>query len=155
MEETDYDSVEETSSVLSTEEWEDESDSWETDNGLTTEDDCHVNSADATCNPTPAPSTVFIIPPQEGTKAGGTSPTRGGSGENWEGSAASPSSGGGAHHPHVIVTVGLVLPSDRRTAKIRVVLSVYGVPWSQKCQSEGLLSDPTWLRCLCGSSLSI
>lgn len=106
MEETDYDSVEETSSVLSTEEWEDESDSWETDNGLTTEDDCHVNSADATdaatstSNPSPAPSTVFIIPPQEGTKAGVTSPPRGGSGEHWEVSAASPSSGGGAHDPH-------------------------------------------------------
>uniref|UniRef100_A0A8D3ECY8 (E3-independent) E2 ubiquitin-conjugating enzyme n=1 Tax=Scophthalmus maximus TaxID=52904 RepID=A0A8D3ECY8_SCOMX len=44
IEETDYDSVEETSSVLSTEEWEDESDSWETDNGLTTEDDTGVTS---------------------------------------------------------------------------------------------------------------
>ncbi|CAG10780.1 unnamed protein product, partial [Tetraodon nigroviridis] len=84
MEETDYDSVEETSSVLSTEEWEDESDSWETDNGLTTEDDCHANSADgtatATPNPTPTPtsSTVFIIPLQEGNKAGVTGPSRGG-----------------------------------------------------------------------------
>ncbi|XP_029706072.1 (E3-independent) E2 ubiquitin-conjugating enzyme UBE2O [Takifugu rubripes] len=98
MEETDYDSVEETSSVLSTEEWEDESDSWETDNGLATEDDCHANGADATdaatSNPSPAPSAVFIIPPQEGTKAGVTSPPRGGSGEAWEVSAASPSGGG-------------------------------------------------------------
>uniref|UniRef100_A0A668AKT1 (E3-independent) E2 ubiquitin-conjugating enzyme n=1 Tax=Myripristis murdjan TaxID=586833 RepID=A0A668AKT1_9TELE len=59
IEETDYDSVEETSSGLSTEEWEDESDSWETDNGVTTEDDG---------------STPFIIPPEEGSKAGVTSP---------------------------------------------------------------------------------
>uniref|UniRef100_A0A3Q0RGF9 (E3-independent) E2 ubiquitin-conjugating enzyme n=1 Tax=Amphilophus citrinellus TaxID=61819 RepID=A0A3Q0RGF9_AMPCI len=69
IEETDYDSVEETSSVLSTEEWEDESDSWETDNGLTPEDDSHINNADATdtATPTPTPtgSTTFIIPPQE------------------------------------------------------------------------------------------
>uniref|UniRef100_H3BYF9 (E3-independent) E2 ubiquitin-conjugating enzyme n=1 Tax=Tetraodon nigroviridis TaxID=99883 RepID=H3BYF9_TETNG len=55
MEETDYDSVEETSSVLSTEEWEDESDSWETDNGLTTEDDCHANSADLSPAENPDP----------------------------------------------------------------------------------------------------
>ncbi|KAJ8363569.1 hypothetical protein SKAU_G00124000 [Synaphobranchus kaupii] len=34
IEETDYDSVEESSSGASSEEWEDESDSWETDNGL-------------------------------------------------------------------------------------------------------------------------
>lgn len=133
MEETDYDSVEETSSVLSTEEWEDESDSWETDNGLTTEDDGHVNSADATDaatsnpNPNPTPPTGFIIPPQEGTKPGISSPTRGGSGENWEVSAASPSSGG-AHHPHVIVTVGLVLlnslvPNEHRPEQIGVLLS--------------------------------
>lgn len=98
MEETEYDSVEETSSVLSTEEWEDESDSWETDNGLTTEDDSHVNSADVTdmvaSNPTPntTPPTTFIIPPQEGDKAGICSPARGGSGEDWE----APSCGGGA-----------------------------------------------------------
>lgn len=97
MEETDYDSVEETSSVLSTEEWEDESDSWETDNGLTTEDE-HVHSSDVTHtvtpNPTPTSSTVFIIPLQEGNKAEITSPSRGGSGEDWDGPAASPS---GAH----------------------------------------------------------
>uniref|UniRef100_A0A665XBG9 (E3-independent) E2 ubiquitin-conjugating enzyme n=1 Tax=Echeneis naucrates TaxID=173247 RepID=A0A665XBG9_ECHNA len=75
IEETDYDSVEETSSVLSTEEWEDESDSWETDNGLTTEDDNHINNVDvidtATPTPTPTGSTTFIIPPQEGTTPGG------------------------------------------------------------------------------------
>uniref|UniRef100_A0A8D3B591 (E3-independent) E2 ubiquitin-conjugating enzyme n=1 Tax=Scophthalmus maximus TaxID=52904 RepID=A0A8D3B591_SCOMX len=65
IEETDYDSVEETSSVLSTEEWEDESDSWETDNGLTTEDDSH-----------------------EGSKAGVTSPTKAVSGEEGEASGA-------------------------------------------------------------------
>lgn len=96
MEETDYDSVEETSSVLSTEEWEDESDSWETDNGLTTEEDGHANSADVTDtvtpNPTPTPtsSTVFIIPLQEGNKGGVTSPSRGGSGEDCDVPAASP-----------------------------------------------------------------
>nr|XP_004539296.1 (E3-independent) E2 ubiquitin-conjugating enzyme isoform X1 [Maylandia zebra] len=99
IEETDYDSVEETSSVLSTEEWEDESDSWETDNGLTPEDDSHVNNADATdtATPTPTPtgSTTFIIPPQEGSKAGVTSPTKGISGEEGEASMASPASGGG------------------------------------------------------------
>lgn len=118
MEETDYDSVEETSSVLSTEEWEDESDSWETDNGLTTEDDGHVNSADATdaaaSHPTPAPSTGFIIPPQEGTKAGIPSPTGGGSGENWEVSAASPSSGG-ARHPHVTITDAAEFSGSKRS----------------------------------------
>lgn len=99
IEETDYDSVEETSSVLSTEEWEDESDSWETDNGLTPEDDSYVNNADATdtATPTPTPtgSTTFIIPPQEGSKAGVTSPTKGVSGEEGEASMASPASGGG------------------------------------------------------------
>lgn len=101
IEETDYDSVEETSSVLSTEEWEDESDSWETDNGLTTEEDSHVNNADiidtATPTPTPTSSATFIITPQEGSKAGVTSPTKGATGEEGEASvaAASPASGGG------------------------------------------------------------
>lgn len=99
IEETDYDSVEETSSVLSTEEWEDESDSWETDNGLTTEDDSHVHNADetATLTSTPTGSTPFIIPSQEGSKAGVTSPTKGGPAEDGEASlaAASPASGGG------------------------------------------------------------
>ncbi|KAM6939977.1 ubiquitin-conjugating enzyme E2O [Xenentodon cancila] len=99
IEETDYDSVEETSSVLSTEEWEDESDSWETDNGLTTEDDSHVNNTDlidtATPTPTPTGSSAFIIPPQEGGKDGVTSPTRGAPGEEGEASVASPASGGG------------------------------------------------------------
>lgn len=101
IEETDYDSVEETSSVLSTEEWEDESDSWETDNGLTTEDDSHANNADATdtATPTPTPTSTstFIIPPQEGSKAAVTSPTKGAPGEEGEASVAvaSPASGGG------------------------------------------------------------
>lgn len=99
IEETDYDSVEETSSVLSTEEWEDESDSWETDNGLTTEDDIHVNNADvtntATPTPTPTGSMPFIIPSQEGSKARVTSPTKGVSGEEGEVAVASPASGGG------------------------------------------------------------
>ncbi|XP_029367677.1 ubiquitin-conjugating enzyme E2O [Echeneis naucrates] len=101
IEETDYDSVEETSSVLSTEEWEDESDSWETDNGLTTEDDNHINNVDvidtATPTPTPTGSTTFIIPPQEGSKVGVTSPTKGVPGEEGEASVsvASPAAGGG------------------------------------------------------------
>lgn len=101
IEETDYDSVEETSSVLSTEEWEDESDSWETDNGVTTEDDSHINNADVadTVTPTPTPTgtTMFIIPPQEGSKAGVTSPTKAVTGEEGEASmaAASPAAGGG------------------------------------------------------------
>ncbi|KAG7485332.1 hypothetical protein JOB18_008191 [Solea senegalensis] len=100
IEETDYDSVEETSSVLSTEEWEDESDSWETDNGLTTEDDSYVNNADvtdtATPTPTPTGTTAFIIPPQEGNKAGVTSPTKALTGEDGDASlaVASPSGGG-------------------------------------------------------------
>lgn len=103
IEETDYDSVEETSSVLSTEEWEDESDSWETDNGLTTEDDSHINNADVidTTTPTPTPTgtSTFIIPPQEGSKAGVTSPTKAVPGEEGEASVAiaSPASGGGEH----------------------------------------------------------
>ncbi|KAM4750591.1 ubiquitin-conjugating enzyme E2O isoform 2-T2 [Anableps anableps] len=100
IEETDYDSVEETSSVLSTEEWEDESDSWETDNGVTTEDDSHANNSNATYTVTPTPtptgSTVFIIPPQEGGTADVTSPTKGAPGEEGEASVAvaSPTSGG-------------------------------------------------------------
>lgn len=98
IEETDYDSVEETSSVLSTEEWEDESDSWETDNGVTTEDDSHANNLDATVTATPTPtptgSSVFIIPPQEGGKADVTSPTPR---EEGEASVACPASGGGDH----------------------------------------------------------
>ncbi|XP_071391309.1 (E3-independent) E2 ubiquitin-conjugating enzyme [Centroberyx affinis] len=101
IEETDYDSVEETSSGLSTEEWEDESDSWETDNGLTTEEDGHGNNADVTATATPAPTptgpTPFIIPPEEGSVAGVTSPTKGVPGEEGEGAmaVASPASGGG------------------------------------------------------------
>lgn len=107
IEETDYDSVEETSSVLSTEEWEDESDSWETDNGITTEDDGHVNNADvtetATPIPTPTGSTPYIIPPQEGGKAGVTSPTRG---EEGEGTAAAASSApGGGGEPCLVVVI--------------------------------------------------
>lgn len=99
IEETDYDSVEETSSVLSTEEWEDETDSWETDNGVTTEDDSHANNSNATYTATPTPtptgSAVFIIPPPEGSKADVTSPTKGTPGEEGETSVASPTSGGG------------------------------------------------------------
>ncbi|XP_043971393.1 (E3-independent) E2 ubiquitin-conjugating enzyme UBE2O isoform X1 [Gambusia affinis] len=98
IEETDYDSVEETSSVLSTEEWEDESDSWETDNGVTTEDDSHANNFNATYmetpTPTPTGSALFIIPPQEGGKAEVTSPTKGAQGEEGESSVGSPTSGG-------------------------------------------------------------
>lgn len=94
IEETDYDSVEETSSVLSTEEWEDDSDSWETDNGLTTEDDSH-NNADgtdtATPTPTPTGSTAFIIPPQDRS----TCPSKGAPSQEGEASVASPASGGG------------------------------------------------------------
>ncbi|TNN69498.1 (E3-independent) E2 ubiquitin-conjugating enzyme UBE2O [Liparis tanakae] len=72
IEETDYDSVEETSSVLSTEEWEDESDSWETDNGLTTEDDGGANNADAveTSTPTPTPTSAAVGQQSRGTTPG-------------------------------------------------------------------------------------
>ncbi|XP_038822645.1 (E3-independent) E2 ubiquitin-conjugating enzyme UBE2O-like [Salvelinus namaycush] len=76
IEETDYDSVEESSSGLSTEEWEDESDSWETDNGLTTnEDDQHPANED-TATPAPTGPSPFITPPEEGGKAGATTPTK-------------------------------------------------------------------------------
>uniref|UniRef100_A0A3Q3MCD2 (E3-independent) E2 ubiquitin-conjugating enzyme n=1 Tax=Mastacembelus armatus TaxID=205130 RepID=A0A3Q3MCD2_9TELE len=75
IEETDYDSVEETSSVLSTEEWEDESDSWETDNGVTTEDDSHVNNTDVidTTTPTPTPTSITanLFCARSGTTPGG------------------------------------------------------------------------------------
>lgn len=109
IEETDYDSVEETSSVLSTEEWEDESDSWETDNGLTTEDDSHVNNADAsdTATPTPTPtgSTPFIIPPQESSRAGVSSPTKAVSAEEAEEAVSSAVSAGGRRCFHSIHSV--------------------------------------------------
>lgn len=105
IEETDYDSVEETSSVLSTEEWEDESDSWETDNGLTTEDDSHVNNADAsdTATPTPTPtgSTPFIIPPPESGRAGLGSPTKAASAEEAEEAVSGAVSAGGRRCPSV------------------------------------------------------
>ncbi|XP_013886705.1 E2/E3 hybrid ubiquitin-protein ligase UBE2O isoform X2 [Austrofundulus limnaeus] len=91
IEETDYDSVEETSSVLSTEEWEDDSDSWETDNGLTTEDDSHNYATDtATPTPTPTGSTAFILPPQDSS----TCPSKGAPAQDGEASVASPASGG-------------------------------------------------------------
>lgn len=98
IEETDYDSLEETSSVLSTEEWEDESDSWETDNGLTTEDDGHANNADAsdTATPTPTPTATspYIIPPAEGGR-GQQSPSRAASAEETEEAASSAASAAG------------------------------------------------------------
>ncbi|XP_049576139.1 (E3-independent) E2 ubiquitin-conjugating enzyme UBE2O isoform X2 [Syngnathus scovelli] len=98
IEETDYDSADETSSLLSTEEWEDESDSWETDNGLTTEDDSHVDSMDVTETVTPTSCySTFIIPPQEGGKVGVTSPTKAVGGKEGEALVvASSASGGGA-----------------------------------------------------------
>uniref|UniRef100_A0A8C7NR30 (E3-independent) E2 ubiquitin-conjugating enzyme n=1 Tax=Oncorhynchus mykiss TaxID=8022 RepID=A0A8C7NR30_ONCMY len=78
IEETDYDSVEESSSGLSTEEWEDESDSWETDNGLTTnEDDQHPANED-TATPAPTGPTGAIASPGAGAGAGGTTPGAGG-----------------------------------------------------------------------------
>uniref|UniRef100_A0A4W5RJH7 (E3-independent) E2 ubiquitin-conjugating enzyme n=1 Tax=Hucho hucho TaxID=62062 RepID=A0A4W5RJH7_9TELE len=71
IEETDYDSVEESSSGLSTEEWEDESDSWETDNGLTTNEDDQHPANDDTATPAPTPTSFS-------TSAGGTTPGAGG-----------------------------------------------------------------------------
>lgn len=89
IEETDYDSVEETSSVLSPEEWEDESDSWETDNGVTTEEENYNTTFDgtdtATPTPTPTSSSTFIISPQDGKNS---SPTKATPSEEVEGSAA-------------------------------------------------------------------
>ncbi|XP_015211747.1 (E3-independent) E2 ubiquitin-conjugating enzyme UBE2O isoform X2 [Lepisosteus oculatus] len=60
IEETDYDSVEGSSSGASSEEWEDESDSWETDNGQV--DDEHPGEGAA---PTPTP-TGPPAPPEGG-----------------------------------------------------------------------------------------
>lgn len=95
IEETDYDSLEETSSVLSTEEWEDESDSWETDNGLTTEDDGHANASDtATPTPTPTASSPYIIPPAEGGR-GQQSPSRAASAEETDEAVSSAASAAG------------------------------------------------------------
>ncbi|XP_013986892.1 (E3-independent) E2 ubiquitin-conjugating enzyme UBE2O isoform X1 [Salmo salar] len=97
IEETDYDSVEESSSGLSTEEWEDESDSWETDNGLTTnEDDQHPANED-TATPAPTGPSPFIIPPEEGGKAGATTATKPPNAtEDLEGAGAIASPGAGA-----------------------------------------------------------
>uniref|UniRef100_A0A8C3B1L2 (E3-independent) E2 ubiquitin-conjugating enzyme n=1 Tax=Cyclopterus lumpus TaxID=8103 RepID=A0A8C3B1L2_CYCLU len=86
IEETYYDSVEETSSVLSTEEWEDESDSWETDNGLTTEDDSHVNNAD-------------VVEPSTPTPTGSAVPIKGTPGEEGEASVAAARAVNGAEKP--------------------------------------------------------
>nr|XP_046188085.1 LOW QUALITY PROTEIN: (E3-independent) E2 ubiquitin-conjugating enzyme UBE2O-like [Oncorhynchus gorbuscha] len=99
IEETDYDSVEESSSGLSTEEWEDESDSWETDNGLTTNEDDQHPANDDTTTPaaTPTGSSPFIIPPKEGGIAGATTPTKPpNSSEDLEGAGAIVSPGTGA-----------------------------------------------------------
>lgn len=95
IEETDYDSLEETSSIPSTEEWEDESDSWETDNGLTTEDDGHAHNASDTATPTPTPtaSSPYIIPPAEGGR-GQQSPSRATSSEETDEAASSAASAG-------------------------------------------------------------
>uniref|UniRef100_A0A674AC87 (E3-independent) E2 ubiquitin-conjugating enzyme n=1 Tax=Salmo trutta TaxID=8032 RepID=A0A674AC87_SALTR len=71
IEETDYDSVEESSSGLSTEEWEDESDSWETDNGLTANEDDQHPANDDTATPAPTPT-------GSSTGAGGATPGAGG-----------------------------------------------------------------------------
>lgn len=97
IEEADYEEADETSSGLSTEEWEDESDSWETDNGLTTEDDSHVDNMDVTETVTPTSCyPTFIIPPREGDKVGVTSPTKSAGGKEGEASVvASTASGGG------------------------------------------------------------
>ncbi|XP_056441748.1 (E3-independent) E2 ubiquitin-conjugating enzyme UBE2O [Gadus chalcogrammus] len=63
IDETDYDSVEETSSGLSTGEWEDETDSWETDNGLACEDDSHANApAEGVASPTSTPMGSIVTP---------------------------------------------------------------------------------------------
>lgn len=146
IEETDYDSVEETSSVLSTEEWEDESDSWETDNGLTPEDDSHINNADATdtATPTPTPtgSTTFIIPPQEGSKAVVTSPTKGVSGEEGEASVAvaSPASGGGGGRSLTLTYVHL--PCDSSVFVLHTIkMLALGTAVTNICGEKRLLDE--------------
>ncbi|CAL8333598.1 unnamed protein product [Merluccius merluccius] len=105
IEETDYDSVEETSSGLSTGEWEDETDSWETDNGLTTEDDPRGNApAEGVASPPATPmgsSTFIIIPEGEGEGAlgkarGATSPTGAMAPTGPEEEGATAAAGGGA-----------------------------------------------------------
>ncbi|KAL1006048.1 hypothetical protein UPYG_G00067210 [Umbra pygmaea] len=73
IEETDYDSVEESSSGLSTEEWEDESDSWETDNNLAVNEDDQHPAGESTPAHTPTGS---MIPLEEGGKAGATTPCK-------------------------------------------------------------------------------
>uniref|UniRef100_A0A3Q3FK01 (E3-independent) E2 ubiquitin-conjugating enzyme n=1 Tax=Labrus bergylta TaxID=56723 RepID=A0A3Q3FK01_9LABR len=79
IEETDYDSVEETSSVLSTEEWEDESDSWETDNGLTTEEDSHAAiNAEVVDATTPTGGTLSTTRTTPGTVNGAEKPGKDG-----------------------------------------------------------------------------
>ncbi|XP_077575501.1 ubiquitin-conjugating enzyme E2O isoform X2 [Stigmatopora nigra] len=98
IEETDYDSVEDTSSVLSTEEWEDDSDSWETVNDVTAEEDFNLNNKDATEAATPTSCySTFIIPPQEEDKVGVCSPTKAvGANEADASGVSSSASGGGA-----------------------------------------------------------
>ncbi|XP_062304886.1 (E3-independent) E2 ubiquitin-conjugating enzyme UBE2O [Osmerus eperlanus] len=95
IEETDYDSVEETSSGLSTEEWEDESDSWETDHGVNEDDH---NAENAAQTPTSTGPTPLIIFPDEGTARAATTPSKppsAGGEDPPEGAVASPASGGG------------------------------------------------------------
>ncbi|KAM8843493.1 ubiquitin-conjugating enzyme E2O isoform 2-T2 [Synchiropus picturatus] len=101
IEETDYDSVEDTSSGLSTEEWEDESDSWETDNGVTTEEDGQISNTNVTITVTPTAtptnSSTFIVSPEEGSSDAGVSPYKAVTGEDGEAAAAqSTSEGAGA-----------------------------------------------------------
>ncbi|XP_057698723.1 (E3-independent) E2 ubiquitin-conjugating enzyme UBE2O isoform X1 [Corythoichthys intestinalis] len=97
IEETDDDSVEETSSILSTEEWEDDSDSWETVNDAPAEEDFNLNNRDATeiVTPTSCYST-FIIPPQEEDKVGVSSPTKEVVGNESDATVVASSASGGA-----------------------------------------------------------
>ena len=108
IEETDYDSVEETSSGLSTGEWEDETDSWETDNGLTTEDDAHANApAEGVASPAATPMGSIVDPEDAegegllllGKAPGATSPSPSGDtappGPEEEGAAAAAAAAAG------------------------------------------------------------
>lgn len=72
IEESDYDSVDVSSSGASSDEWEDESDSWETDNGLTEED--HTKKDGSAVGPEPEQHHV-TVPVQEDLVQGAAAAT--------------------------------------------------------------------------------
>ncbi|KAJ3614259.1 hypothetical protein NHX12_017833 [Muraenolepis orangiensis] len=105
IEETEYDSLVESPT---TGEWGDETDSWETDYSLATEDESHTNTAVATegggVSPTPTGSGAFVVIPDEEVKEVSTpnpeeeGAASGGEPEDHDGGAAV--GGWLAHLPH-------------------------------------------------------